>query len=260
MIALYTDFGVSGYYVGQLKAVLLQHAPSVPVIDLMHDAPTFDPQAAAYLLAALVKEFPPHTVFLCVVDPGVGSQRKPMIVKAGQQWFVGPDNGLFTIVMQQALPKNKFECWDINWQPQRLSATFHGRDLFAPVAAKLANNGAVPGESRTLDTDNMNVWPGDLHKIIYVDHFGNAVSGVRADGLFNTKASTNASTKSNTGVSTKAVIVNDHLIPNANTFSDVAVGQGFWYQNANGLVEIAVNQGRADQQFRLSIGSTIRFV
>jgi len=254
MIALYTDFGLSGHYVGQMKAILLQQAPAVPIIDLMHDAPVFDPQAAAYLLAALVGEFPPDTVFLCVVDPGVGGQRKPVILKAGQQWFIGPDNGLFNIVIQHALPKNDIECWDITWQPKRLSASFHGRDLFAPVAAKLANTlvdklagkladkATMPGVPRTLDMDIVNLWPGDLSKIIYVDHYGNAITGIRASSL----------------PDTNTIFINNEKITRANTFSDVSEGQGFCYQNANGLMEIAVNQGRADQQYQLRIGSAVQ--
>ena len=128
MIVLFTDFGVTGPYVGQMKSVLCQQASTIPVIDLMHDAPTFDPQAAAYLLASLVSEFPHDSVFLCVVDPGVGSDRRPLIAKINERWFVGPDNGLFNIVARHALDISKMKWWEITWQPERLSASFHGRD------------------------------------------------------------------------------------------------------------------------------------
>ncbi|MGB8275409.1 MAG: SAM-dependent chlorinase/fluorinase, partial [Alphaproteobacteria bacterium] len=121
MIVLVTDFGLAGPYVGQMKAVLVREAPGVPVIDLLADAPVFDPMAAAYLLAAYVEEFPPGSVFLCVVDPGVGSGRGAVIMQADGRWFVGPDNGLFAIVARRA---GQSRWWDIAWKPPRLSASF----------------------------------------------------------------------------------------------------------------------------------------
>ena len=128
MIVLFTDFGLSGPYTGQVKSVLYRAAPGVPVVDLFADAPAFRPRAAAYLLAAYVDEFPPGTVFLCVVDPGVGTeQRQPVVVEAGRRWFVGPDNGLFNVVVKRAGSATR---WPVAWRPRRLSNTFHGRDLF----------------------------------------------------------------------------------------------------------------------------------
>ena len=142
MIVLFTDFGVTGPYVGQMKAVLCQRAPTVPVIDLMHDAPNYDTQASAYLLASLVSEFPEESVFLCVVDPGVGGQRRPVIARINRRWYVGPDNGLFNTIARHALDTSKgmseIQWWEITWRPERLSSSFHGRDLFAPVAIILA--------------------------------------------------------------------------------------------------------------------------
>ena len=136
MIVMFTDFGVAGPYAGQMKAALAAVAPAVSAIDLMHDAPVFRPKASAYLLAALVRPLPAGTVVLGVVDPGVGSPgRRPVAARAGGRWFVGPDNGLFAIAAQHA---GGGEWWEIDWRPERLSNTFHGRDLFAPVAARLA--------------------------------------------------------------------------------------------------------------------------
>ena len=114
------------------------------IIDLFADAPAYDPQASAYLLAAYIGEFAPGTVFLCVVDPGVGSDRAPCVVHADGKWFVGPDNGLFELVVRRA--RDQVRCWRIDWVPSRLSATFHGRDLFAPVAAQLARGEIPAGE------------------------------------------------------------------------------------------------------------------
>ena len=238
---MFTDFGITGPYVGQMKSVLCQLAPAIPVIDLMHDAPAFDPQAAAYLLASLVSEFPQDSVFLCVVDPGVGSQRRPLIARINQRWFVGPDNGLFDIAARHAPPDNEIRWWEISWRPERLSASFHGRDLFAPVAAMLANGEAPPGQLLSISPEHWCRWPSDLEKIIYIDHFGNAVTGIRAANLDRNQI----------------IAAGDQRILWARTFADVAIGQGFWYENSNGLVELAVNRGRADQILRLGIGDAV---
>ena len=136
MLVLVTDFGVAGPYLGQMKAVLYRDAPGVPVVDLFSDAPTCNPRATAYLLSAYAMEFPAGSVFLGVVDPGVGTEaRRPVAVEADGRWFVGPDNGLFSLVARHA---HTAHWWEITWRPQHLSMSFHGRDLFAPVAAMLA--------------------------------------------------------------------------------------------------------------------------
>jgi S-adenosylmethionine hydrolase len=238
MIVLFTDFGAEGPYVGQMKAVLAQDAPGVPVIDLQHDAPAHDPRAAAYLLAALAPEFPAGSVFLAVVDPGVGGARRPVAVEADGRCFVGPDNGLFAIVLRRA---SISRCWTIDEQPKRLSATFHGRDLFAPAAARLAANGPPPGGATDPATVARPDWPDDLGQIVYVDRFGNAVTGVRAATLA-------PGVRARTGGRT---------ISFARTFSDMPAGQAFWFENSNGLAEIAVNQGRADKVLGLVVGSPV---
>lgn len=241
MIVLFTDFGLRGPYVGQMKAVLLRAAPAVPVVDLMHDAPAFDAQSSAYLLAALVDAFPAGAVFLCVVDPGVGSPgRRPLILRAGEHWFVGPDNGLFELVARHQTAAVEWR--EILWRPQTLSASFHGRDLFAPVAAALAC-GETP-HSTQLVREPVDDWPEDLPRIIYLDNFGNAMTGLRARRL---------------PVDAR-LQVGGQILLRAHTFSDVPPGQGFWYENANGLAEIAVNQGHAANVLGLSLRQPIRVV
>ena len=132
MIFLFTDFGPAGPYLGQMEAVLRINAPGVDIINLVSDAPAGDPRLASYLLAALAADLPEGNVFLCVVDPGVGGERLPVALEADRRWFVGPDNGLLNTVAVRA----KRVAWQIiTWWPERLSASFHGRDLFAPVAA-----------------------------------------------------------------------------------------------------------------------------
>jgi S-adenosyl-L-methionine hydrolase (adenosine-forming) len=177
LIVLFTDFGLHGPYTGQMKAVLHQMAPGIPVVDLFADAPVGNPKPSAYLLAAYAVWFAAGTVFLCVVDPGVGGTRPAIILKADGRWYVGPGNGLFELVQRRA---GKTRSWDIDWKPERLSASFHGRDLFAPVAAMLARGEPPPGRPRKDGPDRREDWPDDLSEIVYVDQFGNAMTGLRA--------------------------------------------------------------------------------
>src|SRR5215831_8997082 len=167
MIVLFTDFGLQGPYTGQMKAVLHRMAPGVPIIDLFADAPAGNPKASAYLLAAYAEWFAAGTTFLCVVDPGVGGTRPPVMLEADGRWYVGPGNGLLELIERRAA---KTRSWDIDFKPQRLSASFHGRDLFAPVAAMLARGEPPPGRPRRDDADRRSDWPDDLAEIVYVDH------------------------------------------------------------------------------------------
>ena len=239
MIVLFTDFGLSGPYTGQVKAVLHRLAPAEEVIDLFADAPAHNPKAAAYLLPAYAGAFPEQTVFLCVVDPGVGGTRVAGVLQADGRWYVGPGNGLFEPLVRRAQAPVRW--WEIDWKPQRLSATFHGRDLFAPVAARIANGEPPAGVEGSVDAIRRLDWPDDLVEIVYVDGFGNAITGVRAARL---------------SVDAEIKVANRRL-KHAATFSDVPAGAAFWYENANGLVEIAVNKGRADSTFGLKIGTAI---
>ncbi|MFN2338110.1 MAG: S-adenosyl-l-methionine hydroxide adenosyltransferase family protein [Gammaproteobacteria bacterium] len=241
MIALFTDYGLQGPYVGQLHVVLRQQAPGVPVIDLMHDAPAFAPRQAAYLLAALVEEFPVGTVFLGVVDPGVGGPRRGAILEVDGRWFVGPDNGLFNVVAQRGL---NLRWWDMTYRPARLSASFHGRDLFAPVSAMIALGARPPGIPVVPVLRIKPTWPEELGEVIYIDGFGNVMIGIRMEML----------------PEQVRLAVSGEPIPRATRFSEVPVGSAFWYANSSGLVEIAVNQGSAAAQLGLVVGDTVAVV
>lgn len=241
MIVLFTDFGARGPYTGQMTAVLHAAAPGTPVVDLMAHAPACDARASAYLLAACSRPFPADTVFLAVVDPGVGSSRLPCVVHADDRWFVGPGNGLFELVMRRA---SRARCWQIDWRPPQLSATFHGRDLFAPVAARLARGETPPCaflSELAGDALRRPDWPDDLARILYFDSYGNAISGLRAEKV----------------AASARVRIGTLAIASARTFSDVAVGQPFWYENADGLLEIAVNRGRAAGLPGITLGAEL---
>jgi len=238
VIVLFTDFGIEGPYIGQMKARILRDFPGAAIIDLFTDAPTANPKAAAYLLAAYVDEFPAGTVFLCVVDPGVGTKRPGAVVQADGRWFVGPGNGLFEIVVRRAAIIKK---WELSWDENSVSASFHGRDVFAPVAAKLGRDGKPVGEARPNEWNAFPEWPDDLSEIVYIDHYGNAMTGLRK-GFVNPSF----------------VLQANHVyLKSARTFADVPSGEAFWYVNANGLVEIAVNKGSAADVLGIGLGSGI---
>lgn len=237
MIFLFSDYGLEGPYLGQVETVLHQQAPNEKVINLMADAPRNKPKESAYLLASLISRIPEGAILFCVVDPGVGSDEdKPVILKIDGCWFVGADNGLFDIVARQG---REIEAWEITWEPENLSNSFHGRDLYAPVCAMIANQEEVQKEK--FEWKDKHQWPEDLNEIIYIDHFGNCMTGIRANSL-----------------DKRLVLRIDHKeIINADTFSDVKQGKALWYENSNGMIEIAVNQGTAEDDLQLKIGSHI---
>lgn len=238
MIVLATDFGLEGPYTGQVLAVLQQQAPGVPVVSLFADLAPFDSQGAAYLLPPYVQGFVPGTVFLCVVDPGVGSARPGVIVRADGRWYVGPNEGLFAILARRS---GQVDCWQLP-PATAVAASFHARDVFAPVAARLARGGSPVGEPVAVGTLLQPDWPDDLFRVLYIDRYGNAITGVRA-----------------TAMPDDAILkTGDYLLPRAQTFSAVPAGSPFWYRNANDLVEIAVNRGSAARELGLRAGTPFR--
>jgi len=237
MIVLFTDFSLHGPYVGQIRAAVLAEAPGMPVIDLMHDAPAYAPRPAAYLLASLAEHLPAGTTFVCVVDPGVGGERRALLLETEGRRFVGPDNGLLSVVAR----RDPEACWaEILWRPTHLSPSFQGRDLFAPVAARLARGATVA--TRPL-TDPVGAdWPETLAEVIYLDGYGNAFTGLSAAAL----------------PSGAKLCFGERCVARARTFSDVPPGTPFWYENAQGLAEIAVNRGSAARILELAVGQPLR--
>lgn len=237
MIVLFTDFGTRDPYVGQVKARLSEHAPAQQVVDLLHEVPDFNPHAGAHLLAAFAPHFPPGCTFLAVVDPGVGTPREALVVLAGGRWFVGPDNGLLSVV---AARHADTRLWRITWQPEGGSSTFHGRDVFAPIAADIAR-GAFPSDRLTpIDKLDVEFDAGDLARVIYIDHYGNAWTGVRV-------------------VPTDSrVSVAGELFKHGVTFGLVGKGEGFWFINSVGLLELAVNRGSAAMTYGLAVGDPVQ--
>lgn len=239
MIFIFSDFGVNGPYSGTMRSVVMRGAGNIPVCDLMCDAPDRNPRAASYLLAALSCEFRKGDVVLAVVDPGVGSARKGIVVEADGVSYVGPDNGLFELIIRQA---SKVSIKTIDWRPETTSASFHGRDIFAPVAAWIATGQAFEcSPMQPADRfGDAQTWPDELAEVIYIDTYGNLMTGISARRQ------------------DEKIVINDHVLCGARTFSDVPPGAGFHYANSIGLCEIAVNCGQADQAFGAAVGAGVR--
>jgi len=237
-ICLFTDFGAGDLYVGQVEAVLDRLAPGVRVIHLLHEAPAYDLKAAAHLLAALAAGLAGGHVLIGVVDPGVGTGRGAVVVRADRHWYVGPDNGLFSVLAARAA---QCAVWRIAGAPAGASRSFHGRDVFAPIAAALALDD-FPG-ARLAPADDLSVRIGgdDLAEIIYIDHYGNAWTGLRAEALPHDRV----------------LVVADREIPHAGVFGEAPPGAAFWYANSSALVEVAVNQGSAANVLGLETGMAI---
>lgn len=236
MILLATDFGTAGPYVGQMHLVLRRLAPEVPLVDLQHDLPAFRPDLAGPLLAAHLALAEPGDVLVAVVDPGVGTERAPLALRLDGVWLLGPDNGLFEWAIRRA---RSLEAFAIAWRPERLSASFHGRDLFAPMAARLARgdrSGLVPAAPTRVPA-----WPDDPPAILWIDAYGNAWTGLRAARL----------------LEDARLRVGERTLERARTFGAVPPGAAFWYENSSGLAEIAVNGGSAAARLGLRPGDPV---
>ena len=237
-IVLFTDFGAADLYAGQVEAVLDRFAPGVRVIHLLHEAPAFDVQASAHLLAALARGLAPGDVLIGVVDPGVGTGRDAVAVRADDRWYVGPDNGLFSVVAARAA---RCSVWRIADRPPGASSSFHGRDVFAPIAAAIATRGLPDASVAPADDLSVQFGGADLAELIYIDHYGNAWTGLRAAGL----------------PLDRKLAAGGLELSHARVFGDARAGEPFWYENSSGLVEIAVNQGSAAARLGLAVGMAV---
>ncbi len=239
---LFTDFGYAGPYVGLMKAAAC-HAGlgEGRVVDLMHDAPRFRPGEAGLLLARLLAWLPADAGIAAVVDPGVGTERGALLVRIGNRILTGPDNGLLVPAMKEAAERGlAVSVAEILWRPERLSASFHGRDLFVPAAVRALTG--RPLKARPLAFADLVGWenPPDPARIVYIDGFGNAMTGLVAAALGDARLEAAGQT-----------------LARAQTFADVPAGEPFWYENSLGLAEIAVNQGSAAVLLGLAIGTPV---
>ena len=191
IITLTTDFGTADYFVAAMKGVILSRNPEVCITDITHEIPPQDIEAGAFTLLTACSFFPRATIHVAVVDPGVGSSRKPILIMAGGQFFVGPDNGLFSYVCDRLQVTGIFHLTNAKYFLQPVSPTFNGRDIFAPVAAALSSS-VNPEQLGTEITDYVRLKTltpvtsrnGKIKgRVIHIDRFGNCVTNVTRNEL-----------------------------------------------------------------------------
>lgn len=235
-ILFFTDYGLEGPYVGHLHLAVERISPGLQIIDLQHDVPPFRPRGAGILLACQLAWIPEGSVLVAVVDPGVGTQRRGLIVHHKGRALIGPDNGLFAPILHEA---ERVEA--IDWMPKETSDTFHGRDWFAPVGARLASGRPVSTHEVSSASCVGYQWESEQDEVIYIDRFGNLMIGRRGSAL----------------PTDSEMRVGPHRLGWARTFAERPVGVPFWHVNALGLVELSVNQGSAAELLGLKVGDPV---
>ena len=253
-IALLTDFGTKDHFVGVLKAVIININPHAHTIDLCHEVSSFDILEGALLLERSYRYFPKKTIFLIVVDPGVGSARKAIILKTKDYIFVAPDNGILTLIAQENRQNHIFEITNPRYFLKTISSTFHGRDIFAPVVAHLSRGTALKNfgpRQKTLKTLNIPTPKIDKKtqqingKIIYIDKFGNLVTNIRQNGL--------------RGRKNLLIRIKDKAIHGlSHSYSNAPKGQLLAITNSMGYLEIALNHDSASHFLNAKKGGKVK--
>lgn len=253
IITLLTDFGTQDVYVGIMKGVMATINPNLNIIDLTHAIPPQNILAARFALMNAFPYFPDHTVHVAVIDPGVGSDRKGLAIKVNNSFLVGPDNGLFSGILERnpahiAIELTNSQYW-LNPNP---SNTFHGRDIFAPVAAHLASGVDIEHlgtkiEMKSLKKANISSYQQSGKEIIgsiqYIDVFGNLITNIPANLLKN---------------KSWQVFIDNLLIPSGKTYSTVKKGELVALIGSHGWLEIAVNSGSAKIKLQKNCSDQIR--
>lgn len=259
VISLLTDFGFGGGYVGSMKGVILRMVDA-EIVDITHDVPPQSVQAGAFILRSVVPFFPEGTIHTVVIDPGVGSPRKPLAIRSGKCFFVGPDNG---VLVPAAKSCGRPEVREISLSRVRggkggVSNTFHGRDVFAPAAAYLASGqpfekiGPVMRGYHDLSFGEMRKLPLGISGIcVYSDSFGNVITNIRSEDFLKLF-------KLGDRVSVTADQV-QQVAEFRRTYSDVQAGRPVVLVGSHGNVELAVSGGSAQQLFRTDFGTELVF-
>lgn len=259
IITLTTDFGLSDSYVGQLKGAALAVDPKMRIVDLCHEVPPGDIRAGAYILETGFAVFPRGTVHLAVVDPGVGGRRRPIVVRTEEYRFVGPDNGVLSRALRRQPALGVYRIEAAHYQRESPSATFDGRDRFAPVAAWLARGAAV--EHVGPEIDDMVLLPdppleparGQATRVpvVHVDRFGSVVLDVTLETLKRVLGREPA------GSLVRVKSASHETSRFLRTFVDSGDAEPFLLVNSAGYLEIAVRDGRADERLELRAGDSV---
>jgi len=253
IITLTTDFGLTDPFVGIMKGVILSVAPSARIVDITHNIPSYDISEAAFLLEHTRRYFPPQTVHVVVVDPGVGSARRPIAGAVNGQFFVAPDNGILSWVLASAEARLAVSVHHITntalFNPI-VSNTFHGRDIFAPVAAHLAQGLSLKGVGPQILDYEKHALPRLRHlkdgvfvaTVLRVDKFGNLITNIERrnlDGPFSIRLP---------GAEVQRIVSN---------YSEAEPGEAFAIEGSTGYIELSLNQGSAAERFHLGRGAEI---
>lgn len=246
-VTLLTDFGTRDAYVASMKAVLIRDCPATRLIDITHHVPRHDVQCGSITLERAIDGFPAGTVHLAVVDPGVGTDRRLLVVELAKQYIVCPDNGLITWSWRR---HGGGQAHEITWRPAKASDVFHGRDIFAPVAAWLAGGADVKSLARPIDDPVLfDMAPAEADapggQVIHVDHFGNATTNLLYDRIKNLQVKTVRIRGKSVGKLRR-------------TYHDVAPGKPLALIGSSGLLEIAVRDGSAADRLKIKVGDAVR--
>lgn len=260
IVTLLTDFGERDPYIAAMKGVILSIAPHVKIIDITHNISKFNIREGAFILASVVKYFPKNTVHVGVVDPGVGSQRKPIIVVTRRSILVGPDNGLLMLAAEREGLLKVFEIKRRQFLLEEISFTFHGRDIFAPAAANIAN-GVKPEEigEEVEEYEKMSFPKPEIHgrkivgEVIYIDDFGNIITNISAKELYKLSIPIGSKIIMRTSNTEDELYLRD-------SYSRVDVGKPLAIINSFNLLEIAVNQSNAAKHYNIKVGEKIEII
>lgn len=252
VITLTTDFGTRDGYVAAMKGVILGIAPGVHLVDISHEVAPQDIPEAAFLLGGVYRFFPPETVHLVVVDPGVGTERRGLAVRAGGHRFVAPDNGVLTPVLEAEEDAQIISLTNADYWLDDVSHTFHGRDIFAPVAAHLA--AGVPIEALgvpiedpvRLTLPNPQIADGATEgSVLWADHFGNLVTNIPATAL-------------TPGEIYRVTVGRLTVTGLFTTYGQVRAGQPLALIGSHGFIEVAVREGSAAEMAGVGRGAKVR--
>ena len=251
IIALITDFGTEDGYAGALKGRILTENSALNVVDISHAIEPFNIRQAAYCLANAFTAFPAGTIFVVVVDPGVGTERKGLIIHSGNYIFIGPDNGVFSFVP----PPTRVQKIDVKRLPWPVNATFHGRDVFAPLAARLASGADLPDCLKPVEDFrrlfNLQRWlDGDAVdlEVAHIDHFGNVLLNLHQSAVNPSFA------PAKWVLFVKDLTVTKFL----DTFGDAEKDEILFGWDSSGFLQIAQNRGNAARSLSLRIGDKVR--